>query len=361
VIEADRVDTPMDLIAYDNIRMGVKLDEDGAPQSYFIFDEHPAEAFTGLPTWREVAKYGAASGEQMVLHVFERMRPGLTRGIPALAPVIETLKQLDRFSEAELMKAVVSSFFTVFLKTQNNDGLAGIPGIVPPDHPGSPNSPSLGQNEIVMGPGSVVDIGADEEVVPAQSTISTSFDPFFAAVVRQIGVALGIPYELLVMHFTASYSASRAALEMAAQFFRDRREWIVTNFCEPVYEWFLIDAINAGLIEAPGFFVDPVRRSAWLAAEWIGPARIILDPLKEWKAEEAAVNMGARTLERVIIEKTGADFETTTDQRGKEHAKRVDLKLEPPILNPDGSQYQIPEDPAANPAAAPKKTNGGSK
>lgn len=333
VIEADRVDTPPEQLAADDVRMGVRLDEAGAPISYYVLNEHPAEAFVaGSPAWREIPAYGAVSGEQMVLHVYERVRPGLTRGVPSLAPVIEPLKQLDRFTEAELMKAVVSSFFTVFLKTATNDGIAGIPGAVP----------NLGKNEVAMGPGTILDIGQNEDVVTAQSQVNANFDPFFAAVVRQIGVALGIPYELLVMHFIASYSASRAALEMAAQFFRDRREWLVTSFCAPVYEWFLIDAINAGLLEAPGFFSDPVRRAAWLGAEWIGPTRIILDPLKEWKADQAAVAMGARTIEQVIIEKTGSDFETTTAQRIKEHAARFAGGLEPETLTPDGSALPPP-------------------
>lgn len=349
VVEADRVCTPTSLEPDDLVRAGVRIDYDGAPVSYFVMKDHPAEnAYNAsVDDYWEVPAFGSQSGEQMVLHVFDRLRPGLTRGIPALAPVIETLKQLDRYSEAELMKAVVSSFFTVFLKTSTNDGLAGA------------TAPFAGMssNEITMGPGSVVDIGSDESIETAQPAQTSQFDPFFKAVVRQIGVALSIPFEVLMMHFEASYSASRAALEMASQFFKERREWLVTTLCDPVFEWFLSDAVSAGLIEAPGFFGSPVRRAAWLGSQWIGPARMVLDPGKEWKAEETAVNIGAKTLEMVIMEKTGGDFETTTAQRGKEHAARVALKLEPTVLNPDGSQYTIPDDPESKPA--PKQ--GGSK
>jgi capsid protein len=216
----------------------------------------------------------------------------------------------------------------------------------------------MGANEITMGPGSIVDIGTDESIETAAPANTSNFDPFFQAVVRQIGVALSIPFELLMMHFTASYSASRAALEMAAQFFRDRRVWLVRNFCAPVYEWFISEAINAGLISAPGFFNDPVRRAAWLGCEWIGPSRIILDPLKEWKAEAEAVSLGARTLEAVIMERGGGDFESTTAQRAKEHAARAKAKLEPEVLASLGTPPQPePEEPAdkPKPAEAPKQ------
>ncbi|WP_082637638.1 phage portal protein [Bradyrhizobium retamae] len=336
VIEADRVATPQEKMGDYYIRDGVRIDEDGAPVGYYILNDHPGDSPTYAQYgYKEVAAFGAKSGEQMVLHVFERLRPGLNRGIPQLAPVIEILKQLDRYSEAELMKAVVSSFFTVFLKTEGDDGLASAT---------QGAFPGMGANEITMGPGTIVDIGTGEDIQTAQPANTSNFDPFFTSVVRQIGVALQIPFELLMLHFTASYSASRAALEMAAQFFRDRRTWLVRAFCAPVYEWFMADAINAGLIVAPGFFNDPIRRAAWLGSQWIGPARIILDPLKEWKAEAEAVSLGARTIEAVIIERGGDDFEQTTKQRIREHKARAAGKLEPEILAPEGTAPPPPTD-----------------
>ncbi|MEY9138391.1 capsid protein, partial [Bradyrhizobium diazoefficiens] len=177
VIEADRVATPSDKEGDYLIRDGVKIDEDGAPVSYFVLNEHPGErpTFT-VNGYAEVPAFGKKSGEQMVLHIFERLRPGLNRGIPQLAPVIEILKQLDRYSEAELMKAVVSSFFTVFLKTAGDDGLASA----------TPGFPGMGANDVTMGPGTIVDIGTDEEIQTAQPANTANFDPFFQSVVRQI-------------------------------------------------------------------------------------------------------------------------------------------------------------------------------
>jgi len=340
VIEADRVATPTEIQNDPDVRDGVRLDEDGAPVSYFVAQDHPGDIIVSpITSFKEVRAFGERSGERMALHVFRRRRPGQTRGIPELAPVIEILKQLDRYTEAELMAAVVSSFFTVFLKTKGDDGLAGATAPLP----------GMGQDEITMGAGAVVNIDTDEDIQIANpGRANSNFDAFFSAVVRQIGVALSIPYELLIMHFTASYSASRAALEMAAQFFKERRAWLVSTFCQPVYEWFLIDAINAGLIEAPGFFESPVKRAAWLGAQWIPPTRVVIDPLKEWRAEAEAVNLGAKTLEDVALEKTGRDWKTATEQRGREHAARVAVGLEPPVLSGPGGAPEPAEDPDDN-------------
>ncbi len=50
-------------------------------------------------------------------------RPGQRRGVPVLAPVIEALKQLGRYTDAELVAAVVSGLFTVFVKQKRQKGL----------------------------------------------------------------------------------------------------------------------------------------------------------------------------------------------------------------------------------------------
>src|SRR6185295_17096684 len=126
------------------------------------------------------------------------------------------------------------------------------------------------------------------------------------------------PYEVLLKSFTASYSASRAALEMAWQFFRERRSWLAWKFCQPVYEWVITEAIVNGRLAAPGFFEDPVVREAWLGSEWIGPSRIQLDPQKEAAADMLDLNMGTKTRAQIIMERTGGDFESKHAQLTKE-------------------------------------------
>lgn len=326
MIEADRVITPQDKSDAPNIREGIEQDGNGAPVAYWVRNRHPGddlvassyepEAFSRIPA------RGPKTGERLIIHLFDRERVGQSRGVPSLAPVIEDLKQLDRYSEAELMAAVVSAFFTVFIKHGeggNSDivGEEGVPGL-------------SAANEVALGSGSVVDLGPNEDIVTANpARPNANFDPFFLAIVRKIGVGLGIPYEVLIQHFSSSYSASRAALEVAWQFFMDRRVWLARNFCQPVYEWFLYEAVATGLIEAPGFFSDPVRRRAWAGAQWIGPAQISLDPVKDAEAAKAWVEMGVSTLENETINRDGGDWYRNQEQRGREVTLRRKLKLEP--------------------------------
>ncbi|MCF3774148.1 phage portal protein, partial [Salmonella enterica] len=46
-----------------------------------------------------------------------------------LAPVIEALKQLGRYTDSELVSAVVSGLFTVFVKTEDPEWPIGEAGI----------------------------------------------------------------------------------------------------------------------------------------------------------------------------------------------------------------------------------------
>ena len=69
------------------------------------------------------------------------------------------------------------------------------------------------ENSIELAPGAVIDLGEGEKanmVNPGRP--NPNFDPFVIAVLKQIGAALEIPYEILIMAFSSNYSASRAAI-----------------------------------------------------------------------------------------------------------------------------------------------------
>lgn len=345
LVEADRVCTPPRLEAdpQKDIRDGVEVDSDGAPVAYWLRKTHPGEDPYASPlTARDFESIPAAggSGLALMLHLFERDRIGLSRGVPALAPVVEELKQLSRYSEAELMAAVVSAFFTVFIK---HTGGGGNDVVGETDVTGEP----LPSNQMALGSGSIVDLGPDEDITMANpNRPNPNFEKFYLANLQKIGIALGIPYEVLISHFTASYSASRAALETAWQFFMERRTWLARNFCQPTYEWFLHECIARGLITAPGFLEDPIKRAAWCGALWIGPAKISLDETKDAAAAEAWIDLGVKTIEDVVTEVNGGDWFRKNEQRGREIKERERTKASVTPAKPE-----VPK-PEPKPAAA---------
>lgn len=308
VVEADRLCNPNRRANTDNLIDGVEMDVDGVPVAYHIASRHPGDGKT--VTWRRYDSGSSVTGMPQILHLYPTLRPGQVRGVPWTAPVVETIKQLGDYGEAEIRAAVVSAMFTVFIKQPSiDDGENPLVGAT-----GSGTSADAA-TEIELGTGAIVDLGPGEEPVFADpKRPNTAFDAFVTAMSRHIGVALELPYELLLKSFTASYSASRAALEMAWQMFRTRRSWLAWKFCQPVYEWVITEAVASGRLAAPGFFADPVIREAWLGSDWIGPARIQLDPLKEANADLVDLNMRVKTRQQIIMERTGGSFEAKHQQ-----------------------------------------------
>ena len=220
--------------------------------------------------------------------------------------------QLRRYTDSELTAAVIESFFTAFIKTEGDasrmpfNEVGGNPGNAPV--PTTPNEYEMGPGTInVLKPGEDVEFGDPKR--PAGG-----FSAFVDAVAKQIGAALEIPADLLLKAFNASYSASRAALLEAWKAFRMHREWFIDDFCKPVYEIWLSEAVARGRISAPGFFQDARLRAAWLGSEWTGPSQGQLDPVKEIQAEQLACKNGFSTREQSTVRLNGGNYAANVEQ-----------------------------------------------
>lgn len=345
IIEADRICTPIEYTngtmlmtegiipegkpgAGHKIYDGVEVDENGMIVAYHIASEYPQQMLLGKITWTRVPAYGAKTGQPNILHVMESERPDQYRGVPYLAQVIEPLLQLRRYTESELMAAIVQSFFTAWIETESDTSEIPInevgAGDIPSESPAEQNI-SQSENEYEMGPGTVTHLGPGEKIVFGNPNIPTAgFETFMKALIKQVGAALEIPYDVLVKEFNSSYSASRGALLEAWEAFKMRRAWFVEDFCQPVYEMWLAEAVARGRIKAPGFFDDPLTRAAWCNATWIGPVQGQLDPLKEAKAATVLIENGLKTHAQVTTELSGGDFETNIDILTDENKKIIE-------------------------------------
>ena len=319
LVEGDRIKTPPDKEGDANISQGVET-IGGEISAYYISNVFPGtESDEG--TFQRVPAFGNATGRRNVLHLMESERPDQTRGLPILAPVIESLRQLGKYTNAELTAAVVSGLFTVFVTSEFPQ--SGLGESMPREEQIDPD------NEFTyeLGYGAVVTTAPGEKIETATpGRPNVAFDGFVNAIIRQVGAALEIPYELLIKHFSASYSASRAALLEAWKMFRMRRKWFANDFCQPIYEEWLAEAVALGRIYAPGFFDDPIIRAAYSKAEWHGPSQGQIDPLREATAAERRIGSGISTREREAAEMTGTDFNFNHRQRVKEETMRQELR-----------------------------------
>lgn len=326
LIESDRVSTPHStgnnvyLYAEDpntknRIFNGVEVDRNNRVVAYHICSSHPNSSLYAMKEWKRIKAFGEKTGTPNVLMIYETERAEQYRGVPYLAPVIESLKQLTRYSEAEMMAAVINGFFTVFVTSQKGTSELNFTGVVDEEDRVSEDDRNY---ELGAGMVNILEPGEDIKMADAKRP-TANFDAFITSLAKYVGAALEIPVELLVKHFSASYSASRASLLEAWKAFRMKRSWLAADFCQPVYEIFLTEAIANGRLKAPGFFRDPMIRRAYCKAQWNGPAQGMIDPVKEVDAAEKRIAIGISTRQRETIEMTGGDFESNVAQLAREN------------------------------------------
>lgn len=335
LIEGDRCCNPENKRDTDQLAGGIEMDDLGAPVAYHFLRKHPGGFAPTDRKWDRREAFGSGTGRRNVLHLFERRRIGQTRGIPYLAPVIEPLRQLGTYTEAELRAAVISGMFTVFIKTEGGEAL-------PVDGEDGPEPEyKLGSGAVITGaPGDSVEV-----INPGRP--NALFDPFVQSILRQVGVALELPFEVLVKHYTSSYTAARAAVLDAWRFFKLRRWWLSVNFCQPVYELVMDEAVANGRLAAPGYFTDPLIRRAWLGCQWVGDAPGAIDPLKEAQASEKNLQIGRTTLAKETMAYDGSNWADNHRQQAREaEARRRDGLVAPPAA--DATPATPPEPPPAD-------------
>lgn len=345
LLEANRVSNPYDggalLGGMTNVEMqapteghriisGVEVDRDGAVAAYWVSNKVPYDEINidGVAEWQRVAAFGSRTGMPNILQVCHDTRADQYRGVPYLAPVLEALKQTSRYTTAELASAIVKSFFALFFtETQSGATLNDVLGNSFDD---DPNAPVVDVGDYALGAGTLNALpkGVDVKAIDASNAQNT-FKSFIDEIIKQIGAALGQPYEVLMKSFTSSYSASRAALLQAWDEYKMRRTWFARDFCQPIYEVWLAEAVALGRIDAPGFFDDPLIRQAYCNAEWFGPTMSILDPVKDVTGSNLRTQYGLSTREREAAEMTGSDFEENIEQLAYEYQKMQEVGLLP--------------------------------
>ena len=356
IIEADRVRTPGAIYSTtgenpDNknrIFDGVEIDESGSIVAYYVSNKYPNEYNIATPEeFVRVEAYGKKTGLPNIIQLMASERPDQYRGVSYLAPVIEPLLQIRRYTESELTAANIEASFSAWITTNepanempfNEVGWGDVDGF-----PAGDGQVSHDPNEYELGPGTVNIMEPGEGVTFADpKRPGSGFAGFVEAIATQAGAALEIPKELLMKCFNSSYSASRAALLEAWKHFQMWRNWFVADFCKPIYETWLTEAIARGRVLAPGFFTDPVIHAAYLGSKWIGPSQGMLDPTKEINAEILAISRGFSTHEQSTIKLNGGQWHDNVTQLAIEEQLLKDAGLEESTISIENDKEETNE------------------
>lgn len=324
LVEADRLCNPNGKQDSKYLRAGIEINAYGAPRAYHIRKSHPGDAYLGfgidVSDWERIPSQ-TSFGRRRVLHIHDKERTGQHRGKPLLTSIMPMFKMLDHYERSELQAAVVNAMIAAFIETPlDGESIGEMFG-------GSVDDYLAARNEwdVRLQGGSIIPIFPGDKVAPfTPSRPNSGYGQFVENVLRHIGAGLNIPFELLMKDFSkTNYSSARAALLEAWRYFSAQRQWLATYWARPVYELWLEEAINKGLIEAPDFYEN---KAAWTRCKWIGPGRGWVDPVKEAKAAHLRMQIGLSTLEDECASQ-GLDWEEVLEQLAREKAKITELGL----------------------------------
>jgi lambda family phage portal protein len=291
IVEADRVDTPTDKSTEKTIRSGVALGSRGEPTAYWVMREHPGDSSrycSGLgkssSEFNEIPAWGKA-GRPNVLHHYHVLRSGQTRGVPLFTPVMEFIRHLAQYMEAEQWAKRMEACIGLIIKSADAFDVASAY---------STETDSESKRVQDFEPGMTWYLDPGQELTPFNpQRPGNSFEPFTRLILRAISTGLGLPYELVAKDFSESnYSNMRAALLEARRLFRYRQRVLISHLGQPAWDMLIEEMVLRGEVALPNFYRcrEEYTRARWIPCGWQW-----IDPLKEVQASRLAVEAGLST------------------------------------------------------------------
>lgn len=335
LVNGARVQTPMSAMLGrapngNKVVHGVEIDSNGRHVAFHVLQDD------GLTSKRLPAR-GEKSGRRLAWLVYGTdKRLDEVRGQPMLALILQALKEIDRYRDATLRKAVIASMLSIFIeKTQDKHGTrpltnAGISlrSDVAADNAGAKRSFNVAD----FLPGVVLDeLQVGETPKSFQSNIaSEKFGEFERAIVQAFAWASEIPPEILMLSFNSNYSASQAAINEYKLYLNPMRTWFGGSFCTPIYhEWLLSETLDQRII-APGMLEawrDPKQydtRAAWVDCGWAGNIKPAVDLSKLVSGYATMIAEGFITRDRAARELTGTKFSKNVQRLAIENKQLAD-------------------------------------
>lgn len=291
VLEADFLDTSK-VSALSNaggyIEYGIEFDAIGRRVAYHMFSQHPGDPV------RNNARKGSLESKAIpaseVIHYFDAERPGQNRGVSELAAVMTTMRDLDDWEDAELVRKKTESCLAAFITAPEDVAL------------GARSTDAAGHVVEQFEPGMIARLKPGEEATINQPSYAGGYEDYKRSRVRDIAAGVSIPYEILRADLSqVNYSSYRSGLLS----FRDAvqaEQWVflIPIVCETVWRWVMESAVLAGRLK-PADGIPPVQ--------WDPPAFDLLDRLEEAKADELQLRIGTMTWPQAIG-RQGEDPET---------------------------------------------------
>ena len=283
-IESDMLDETInttDASTGNQIKMGVEIDAHGAPVAYHLLTVHPGDILSGVP--HPAHRHRRVPADRIV-HVFERLRPGQTRGEPPASASINSVKMLDGYREAETtnrrIAAAMMGFFSRDLP--KSDGIRDLAD-------GSTATDDDDDERFTMSvePGTLKQLPDGmrfDKFDPGGS--QTDYAQFEAQVKKDLAMGLGISTFALGMETAGvSYSTGRSVIQEDRDFYKGKQGFFIRLAMRPIFAtWAMMHALSSMSSIAPTRLAATIREAKFRGRGWAW-----IDPAKDISANAEAI------------------------------------------------------------------------
>lgn len=323
VVDPMRLETPPGKEGDPHCRLGVQYDPvySATILGYWIRNKHPGDTkdidqnFTFYPANR-------------VLHVFEKMFAGQSRGLTWLVRALLNIVDRKDLKEAGIITAQIQSCYVHYITKSADTGLDASGNA----RRNSTRTTTGGQLQRDIRPGTEKYLEEGETVTNATPPTGTStVDSLNTANDRGIAAALNMAYEMLAKDWRGvSFAGGRIILSGVKLDTESRQERLATRWFRDIWNMMVDEAVMLlewVTIPITEYNKRPLwyRRHQWVPQAWA----FSITPGEEVDALLKKVDGNLMTKAQAVAQTTGGKWRHVSVERGTERQTERDLEIVP--------------------------------
>jgi len=307
-IDPERLDINLNRTATKNqneIRMGVEFNQFKEPVAYF-FKKQASNVNLVFTAPTQVAESHERVPAEEIAHWYSNDRVDQSRGWPDMAAVMLNMKNLDGYSEAELIAARVAASKMGFYKDMDGSSFSG-------EEEAGDTGNLLQDAE--PGAFEVLPTGKDFVTFDPQHP-TTAYSDFMKGQKKDISSGLGISYPTLASDLEGvNYSSIRAGVLVDRDGYIDDQDDMDDSLMTPIFNaWLPIQFLN-GNIDLPFMKMEKFNNPNWQKKRWPW-----VDPSKDVDAAIKEIENQLTSRGQVIANRGGDREDTFSDISADEAA-----------------------------------------
>lgn len=238
-----------------------------------------------------------------VIFYFSKRRPSQLREMSDMSQTMTRIRDVNEFMTAVSVKQRIEACLSVFIKRAIPTAGLG--------RSGGSTGPRQSYDGKMLSPGMIKEMNVGDEVQvvnpQGQATDAASYTKLQQ---RMIGAGQGLSYEATSRDMSeTTYSSARQAIIEDGMTYAEEDE-LLADVMDEIYETFIISAVLAGAIKAPGFWEG--RKDEYFSHSFVKAPKPWIDPNKETTAAMTAMKSGQKTFKQIAAE-NGADWRQQID------------------------------------------------